>query len=116
MLAYAETQTKEQLGHEKSRLEQELARLQSTLDGEGESEPHEEDMVAVERAKIAALVDVLQRRLHDVKAALEAFERGLYGICERCGEAISPERLAVKPDTTFCMPCQQEVETRRRGR
>jgi RNA polymerase-binding transcription factor DksA len=116
MLKQTETQTKHQLAAEKMRLEQGLARLHRSIAGESETEPHEEDIVAFERANTAALADVLQRRLHDIKTALEAFENGLYGICERCGEAINPERLAVKPDATFCVPCQQSVKGRRKGR
>lgn len=116
MLKHPETQTIQQLTEEKMRLEQDLARLQRTTQSEGDTEPHDEDVVAFERANTAALADVLQRRLHDIQAAIQAFENGQYGICERCGEAISPERLAVKPDATFCVPCQQTIEVRRRGR
>jgi DnaK suppressor protein len=28
-----------------------------------------------------------------------------YGICERCGEPIHPDRLAVLPDTRVCIQC-----------
>jgi len=32
-------------------------------------------------------------------------EKGRYGICERCSEAINPERLEALPLTTLCIKC-----------
>ena len=42
--------------------------------------------------------------------ALRSIEKGKYGICERCGKDIDPERLEVRPDATLCINCQAEVE------
>jgi len=33
-----------------------------------------------------------------------------FGLCEECGEMISPERLSVMPDATRCITCQREFE------
>ena len=33
-----------------------------------------------------------------------------FGLCEECGEMISPERLSVMPDATRCITCQREYE------
>jgi DnaK suppressor protein len=36
-----------------------------------------------------------------VRAALERIDKGTYGICQRCGVEILPERLEYLPDTPF---------------
>jgi RNA polymerase-binding protein DksA len=46
-----------------------------------------------------------------IDEALRAIERGDYGICKRCGETISLERLLVKPMARYCVPCRRLLET-----
>ncbi|MCB1648612.1 MAG: TraR/DksA C4-type zinc finger protein [Pseudomonadales bacterium] len=41
----------------------------------------------------------------NVLAALARVREGTYGQCTRCGEAISPERLAAIPEAALCMSC-----------
>lgn len=60
---------------------------------------------AFERAQVIALRDQMERRLADVDAALTHLADGSYGRCERCGERISPERLAVRPAARHCLDC-----------
>jgi DnaK suppressor protein len=45
-----------------------------------------------------------------VLKALRKIEKGLYGICEECGEEISIKRLRAIPDTSFCLSCKLELE------
>lgn len=40
-----------------------------------------------------------------IDAALARIADGTYGQCQKCGEDISAERLAVLPDTPFCKSC-----------
>ncbi len=40
-----------------------------------------------------------------IDAALERIEKGDYGICRKCGEPISEERLKLLADTPFCKQC-----------
>lgn len=40
-----------------------------------------------------------------VTRALTRIEDGSYGACERCGNAIPPARLAVRPEASFCINC-----------
>ncbi|MFL7792285.1 MAG: TraR/DksA C4-type zinc finger protein [Anaerolineae bacterium] len=35
-------------------------------------------------------------------------DKGTYGICERCGKPIHPDRLAVLPETRLCIECARE--------
>jgi RNA polymerase-binding transcription factor DksA len=41
----------------------------------------------------------------EVDDALRRVESGTYGICERCGQPIAPERLAVRPFARYCVTC-----------
>jgi DnaK suppressor protein len=45
--------------------------------------------------------------------ALERLRRGLYGICEECGEEISVERLRVIPFAAYCIDCQHQRESKK---
>jgi DnaK suppressor protein len=36
-----------------------------------------------------------------------------YGVCDACGEAISPRRLELMPYVTLCTECQAEQDPRR---
>jgi RNA polymerase-binding transcription factor DksA len=46
-----------------------------------------------------------QDEIRRIRAALQRIRDGEYGICARCGEEISAERLDVLPDTPFCREC-----------
>jgi RNA polymerase-binding transcription factor DksA len=45
----------------------------------------------------------------EIRDALGRFDRGTFGLCERCGRAIIEERLEVLPYTRYCTPCSAEV-------
>ena len=61
--------------------------------------------IAFERAQLGAVRDQVLRHLADLDAALAALAAGSYGVCERCGDAIAPERLAARPAARRCMRC-----------
>lgn len=46
-----------------------------------------------------------QSEVRRIDAALARIGAGTYGICQACGEAISPARLDLLPDTPFCKNC-----------
>ncbi|MBV7338904.1 TraR/DksA family transcriptional regulator [Chloroflexi bacterium TSY] len=102
---------------EKSQVEDELNTLRQSMQTEVDIDPEEGDAEIFEREKNAVLIDVLERKLDNIEAALTSMEKGRYGTCERCNEPIEPERLEIKPDATLCVNCQREVERlNRRGR
>jgi DnaK suppressor protein len=43
--------------------------------------------------------------------ALDALDKGTYGICIDCGQPISPRRLALYPNATRCVACQEQAES-----
>ena len=120
-MAKKQTVSKEttHLQGERKQVLSELENLRSAMLNEVDTEPDEGDAEIFEREKTAALIAVLERRMQDIEHALRAIEKGQYGICERCGNPIEPERLEVKPDAILCLSCQREVEAinkRNRGR
>ncbi len=64
----------------------------------------------VERDKIQALIFTLERKLEDINHAIKKAEVIGYGICEKCGKEIDPERLEIFPETTLCVDCKRESE------
>lgn len=61
--------------------------------------------IAFERSQVAALVSQGRDQLTEIDAALARVAAGTYGICERCGEPISDERLAARPVARTCIRC-----------
>jgi RNA polymerase-binding transcription factor DksA len=55
--------------------------------------------------------NLLEREAEQVEAALHARETGTYGVCQRCGKQIPPERLAARPEATLCVDCQRLADT-----
>lgn len=45
-----------------------------------------------------------------IKAALKRIKDGSFGVCVRCGNDISEERLDVLPHTPICRTCAHEIE------
>ena len=62
---------------------------------------------AFEQAKDLALRQNAEKLLAQVKEALARFDRGTYGICQRCREEIDPARLEALPYANLCLRCQQ---------
>lgn len=65
---------------------------------------HEELEISV------ATRNLLVERANRLAQALERLREGEYGICEECGEAISPARLRAMPEVTTCVCCQDRLE------
>jgi len=55
----------------------------------------------------------LEVRLQQVKGALKALEEGSYGSCRNCHGAINLARLEIRPESPFCIECQEMFEQER---
>jgi DnaK suppressor protein len=62
-----------------------------------------------ERSRVMAVVRALRSNLHDVERAITKMEGGTYGMCERCGKPIAPERLEAIPWAILCIDCKRLV-------
>lgn len=61
-----------------------------------------------ERSRVLAVAKALRTNLRLVDRALRKMELGTYGICEGCGQPISPERLEALPWAILCITCKQK--------
>jgi DnaK suppressor protein len=61
--------------------------------------------IAFERSQVGALVRQAEEHLAEIDAAEARLAAGTYGVCERCGEPISPERLEARPVARTCIGC-----------
>jgi len=59
-----------------------------------------------------ALLERLRERRDDLTRILSGTSDDTYGICERCGNPIHPDRLAVLPDTKTCIECARLAQPR----
>ncbi len=55
-------------------------------------------------------IHFLTKRIVQLRKALTRMKLGKYGICESCGKMIDTERLAINPEATTCVKCQNEKE------
>jgi RNA polymerase-binding protein DksA len=102
----------------RSFLEDERARLEAVIaqgDAEGTknlgygNHMADDASEAFEQAKDMALRQNAEQLLAKVSDALERFDAGTYGVCERCGTDIDPARLKALPYATLCLRCQQRL-------
>ena len=63
-----------------------------------------------EQERILAISAGLRDIADQIEAALARLDEGTYGICERCGKPINPERLEAFPYVAYCIECQTILE------
>ena len=61
-----------------------------------------------EYEKMLPVEFALERRLKNINDALGKIKKGKYGICEKCHQEISEERLLAAPEARTCLNCQKE--------
>ena len=100
------------LAAERAMLQESIAEVTKELDERDENLPDLIDVAEAgsERQLRSTLLAQQQHHLQQVEAALHRLEAGTYGLCERCGQAIQPERLSVLPYVTTCVKCQAHQE------
>jgi formylmethanofuran dehydrogenase subunit E len=52
----------------------------------------------------------MQDRLEGLRAARNRMHDEAYGVCQECGEDISPRRLLAMPGASLCVACKSEHE------
>jgi DnaK suppressor protein len=72
--------------------------------GDDEHDP-EGSTIAFERAKTSGLLLEARNYLEELDRGAARLDDGSYGLCERCGGTIAPERLAARPATRTCISC-----------
>ncbi|MBU2608394.1 MAG: TraR/DksA C4-type zinc finger protein [Chloroflexi bacterium] len=104
----------------RSRLEDEQKHLQEELeqlvanahptDERREGSPfgkrEEEATETSELEKRLALEHRTRDQISKVERALQKFDEGTYGKCDKCGQPIAPERLEALPQASLCLECK----------
>jgi len=97
--------TKELLLKRRTELTGDLAKIEDSLD---DPMPKDWEDRASERQGdevLEALGNADLDELRRIDAALSRIEKGTYGICVKCGDTISEERLQAVPTTPLCRNC-----------
>ncbi|MFY8201355.1 MAG: TraR/DksA family transcriptional regulator [Pirellula staleyi] len=96
----------------KTELETKLAELLERAEGIEEqlSDPGEKDWEENAIAKegdetLAAVGNVTETEIRDIRRALQRIETGEYGICTVCEKPIAKARMAAVPWATRCVSC-----------
>lgn len=63
-----------------------------------------------ERSKDLSLRELRSSQLRQVEEALSRIDAGTYGLCLRCGEMISADRLEAVPEAPLCLSCREYEE------
>lgn len=75
-----------------------------------DSHPADAASDTFERTRDYALEEHYKGVIERIDAALQRIDDKTYGVCDRCGEPINPERLRAIPYATMCIRCQEFVE------
>ena len=70
----------------------------------------EEAATGVVRDILGRLEDRERHELDEIDAAQARLEAGVFGVCERCHQAIPLARLRAMPETRHCAMCQVRHE------
>jgi len=61
------------------------------------------------QAMAQATIARRKARAHAIQVALTRMQRGAFGSCEECGEAIAWQRLQINPAATLCIDCAEQA-------
>ncbi len=61
----------------------------------------------LEQDVTVATANLRSRTLKEIERALARCAGGTYGVCEACGDDISPNRLKAIPWARYCLTCQE---------
>ena len=65
---------------------------------------------AIQQQKMAESSNLRDKKLViDLKASLDKLSNDDYGICQECDEEISIQRLQIKPESIYCINCQENL-------
>ena len=92
---------------ELSQLGRDHANLIAASESSNADDEHDPEgaTIAFERAQLASIMTRIRQTVADLRQALSDIDDGGYGICDDCGEPISPARLAIRPQARLCITC-----------
>lgn len=96
-------------------LEELLDQADDTVSGmtspkENFPDPTDRASLESDRNFMLRIRDREHKLIKKIKKALERIDNDTFGICEKCGEDISIQRLKARPVTTQCIECKTKEE------
>jgi RNA polymerase-binding transcription factor DksA len=84
-----------------------IAAVVAATDGANSDDEHDPEgaTIAFERAQAQALLQLAERHLSEVEAALARLAAGTYGVCTSCGADLPTGRLEARPTARTCVSC-----------
>ena len=97
-------------------LEQQAILQTATDDAESIRRPHCRDAgeIAEVRERAVIIDNTLQQAQQNIRLieiALSKIAENEYGLCDRCGDNISSQRLNIAPEAELCLNCQEKADT-----
>ena len=97
------------------RLDELLSHADDTVSGmtapkENFPDPTDRASLEADRNFMLRIRDRENKLIKKIKKGLDRIENNTFGICEKCGENIAPERLKARPVTTQCIECKTKEE------
>lgn len=89
----------------KNELHSRLHRIEADLDQPMNSDSEERATEREHDEVLEGLGNAGLGELAAIEAALDRIEAGTFGVCAKCGEPISPERLKAVPHAALCEDC-----------
>jgi RNA polymerase-binding transcription factor DksA len=98
---------RDRIGEQIATLEAELADIIASTELVATDDEHDPEgaTIAFERARVDALLTQARDHLVAIGRAEQRIAAGTYGVCERCGQPISDERLDARPTAATCISC-----------
>lgn len=84
---------------------EQIGKLERSLEEKPDYGLGEGDPAIVRWELNRALLQQSRDRAASLEEALSRASKGDYGICEKCGKPIHPDRLAVLPGVRVCIQC-----------
>lgn len=114
------TQIKADLEKERARLERELVdfshknkanagRFVPEYPESGGSSDDDNAMEVSTYADELSLGEKLEAELRDTTRAIQAIDKGTYGVCKYCGKDIDEKRLQARPTSSSCIECKKTL-------
>jgi len=103
-----------------NRLENLLNQADDTVSGmtvpkENFPDPTDRATLESDRNFMLRIRDREHKLIKKIKKTLIRIEEGTFGICDKCGEDISIERMNARPVTTQCIHCKTNEEAREKA-
>lgn len=105
---------RDELKQQKEELKQRLSRIHENHRRPLETDSKERAMQLENSEVVDALGNEAREELEQISAALQRIEKGEYGFCISCGDAISEQRLKAFPRADKCIECASLDEERER--